>query len=125
MCTATVAWLLHQEKATVEQSSYEFSPGICPKECGRGPLVEDPLVDDTKIELLCHRTKQCLASHHTLHITADGPSSLSGMGSGPWEACRGREENEHGTKYCQILDNPTQSASELRLWRRCLFPVRQ
>lgn len=61
VCAATVAWLLHQEKATVKQSSYEFSPGICPKECGRGPLVEDSLVDDTQIELLCHQMKQCLA----------------------------------------------------------------
>lgn len=54
-----------------------------------------------------------------------GPSTLSSVSSRPWEVCKGREEHEHRTKYCQILDNPTQSSSELRLWRRCLFPARQ
>lgn len=117
VCTATVAWHLHQEKATVEQSSNEFSPWIGPKECGRGQLVEDSLVDDTSS--YCAIGRNNVWPNVTRRTSPQtGASTLSSVSSRPWEVCKGREEHKHRTKYCQMLDNPTQSSSKLRLWRR-------
>ncbi len=96
-----------KEKATVEKSSREISPGIRPKACGRlqGQLEESSLVwwDKNWVfwpldQTLClANTKHCTSPQTHLHREAwRWQHRALGMllSSRSWKACRGRGEHE-------------------------------
>lgn len=98
--------------------SCEISLGIHPKGSGR---LQGQLVKVLGLELLSPQTQQCLAHQQTVHLSSDTPPPPSAWAAGPGRLVK-VERNMNAETHCQILeDNPTQSASELRLWRRFIF----